>query len=122
MIRSFIFIGITLAIVSCSRKAYLFSSFHEPADEGLRMLYSYDGYHWQDMNRIFLHSETGNQKVMRDPSMVQGPDGDFYLVWTSSWRGDKGFGFASSHDLIHWSNEQFIPVMENEPATVNVWA
>jgi hypothetical protein len=54
--------------------------------------------------------------------MVQGPDGTFHLVWTSSWRGDLGFGYASSKDLLRWSEQQFIPVMKNEPTTVNVWA
>jgi hypothetical protein len=44
------------------------------------------------------------------------------MVWTSSWKGDRGFGYASSMDLIHWSPEQFIPVMEQEPECVNVWA
>ncbi|MBO9617518.1 MAG: glycoside hydrolase family 43 protein [Niabella sp.] len=107
---------------SCSNRAYLFTSFHEPADAGLRMLYSYDAYHWKDFDTVFLKPEVGNQRVMRDPSMVQGPDGTFHLVWTSSWRDDKGFGYASSKDLIHWSKEKFIPVMEHEPTTVNVWA
>jgi beta-xylosidase len=111
-----------LALVSCSRRAYLFTSFHEPADKGLRMLYSYDGYHWNDLDTVLLQPKVGNQKVMRDPSLVQGPDGIFHLVWTSSWRGDKGFGYASSKDLIHWSDQQLIPVMEHEPTTVNIWA
>ncbi|GAB3417120.1 glycoside hydrolase family 43 protein [Niabella aquatica] len=109
-------------MTSCSNKAYLFTSFREPADAGLRMLYSYDGYKWNDLNKIFLKPEIGNQKVMRDPSMVQGPDGTFHLVWTTSWRGDKGFGYASSKDLLHWSEQKLIPVMEHEPSTVNVWA
>jgi len=108
--------------MSCSKNAYLFTSFHEPADKGLRMLYSYDGYHWNDLDTVLLQPKVGNQKVMRDPSMVQGPDGTFHLVWTSSWRGDKGFGYASSKDLVHWSDEEFIPVMEYEPSTVNTWA
>lgn len=107
---------------SCNKKAYLFTSFHEPADAGLRMLYSYDGKKWSDFDTVLLKPNVGNQKVMRDPSMVQGPDGNFHLVWTSSWRGDRGFGYASSKDLTHWSEQQFIPVMKNEPATVNVWA
>jgi len=111
-----------ILLTSCSSKAYLFTSFHEPADRGLRMLYSYDGYHWNDLDTVLLKPEVGNQKVMRDPSMVQGPDGTFHLVWTSSWRADKGFGYASSNDLIHWSKERFIPVMDHEPTTVNVWA
>lgn len=109
-------------LASCQKRAYLFTSFHEPANEGLRMLYSYDGYKWTDLNKTFLPPAVGKQKVMRDPSMVQGPDGTFHLVWTSSWRDDRGFGYASSKDLIHWSDEQFIPVMENDPTTVNVWA
>ena len=111
-----------ILLVSCSNKAYLFTSFHEPANEGLRMLYSYDGKHWNDLDTVLLQPKVGNQKVMRDPSMVQGPDGVFHLVWTSSWRGDPGFGYASSNDLLHWSEQQFIPVMKNEPTTVNVWA
>jgi hypothetical protein len=107
---------------SCNQQAYLFTSFREPATEGLRLLYSEDAYHWKDLNTTFLKPAIGTQKVMRDPSIVQGPDGTFHLVWTCSWKGDKGFGYASSKDLIHWSAQQFIPVMENEPSTVNVWA
>jgi len=110
------------SLTSCTKQAYLFTSFREPANEGLRLLYSYDAYHWTDLNKTFLKPEVGTQKVLRDPSMVQGPDGTFHLVWTCSWKGDKGFGYASSKDLIHWSKQQFIPVMENEPKTVNVWA
>ncbi len=122
MKNSIIILLTVLTMASCSGKAYLFTSFHEPADAGLRMLYSYDGYKWNDFNKIFLKPEIGNQKVMRDPSMVQGPDGTFHLVWTTSWRGDKGFGYASSKDLLHWSEQKLIPVMEHEPSTVNVWA
>jgi hypothetical protein len=114
--------SLLIILASCSNKAYLFTSFHEPADRGLRMLYSYDGRNWNDLDTVLLKPEVGNQKVMRDPSMVQGPDGAFHLVWTSSWRGDKGFGYASSKDLIHWNSERFISVMDHEPATVNVWA
>ena len=114
--------SLLIAFASCNKKAYLFTSFHEPANEGLRMLYSYDGKKWNDLDTVLLQPKVGNQKVMRDPSMVQGPDGTFHLVWTSSWRGDKGFGYASSKDLINWSEQQFIPVMEKEPTTVNVWA
>ncbi|ANH80314.1 arabinosidase [Niabella ginsenosidivorans] len=120
--KRFIIILVTIIISSCSGRAYLFTSFHEPADAGLRLLYSYDGYHWTELDTTFLKPAVGQQKVMRDPSMVQGPEGTFHLVWTSSWRGDKGFGYAASKDLAHWSPQQFIPVMEQEPATVNVWA
>ena len=56
------------------------------------MLYSYDGYKWNDLNRIFLKPQIGDS-VMRDPSIVRGPDGTFHLVWTLAWKGNKGFGY-----------------------------
>jgi len=120
--RYIICIGLLLTLCSCHRSAYLFTSFREPAHEGLRMLYSRDALHWKRIDTILLKPSIGLQRVMRDPSMVQGPDGVFHLVWTTSWRGDKGFGYASSRDLIHWSEQRMIPVMQHEPSTVNVWA
>ena len=116
---------ITLLFVldSCSSsKVYLFSSFHEPANAGLRMLYSYDACHWTDLDTVLLKPTVGKEKIMRDPSILQGPDAVFRLVWTTEWKGGNGFGYASSKDLIHWSEEQYIPVMKNEPGVVNVWA
>lgn len=113
---------ISLIFSSCGKDVWLFTSFHEPANEGLRMLYSYDGYAWKDLNKTLLKPEIGNQKVLRDPSIAQGKDGTFHLVWTSSWKGDKGFGYAHSKDLIHWSEQRLLPVMAHEPKTVNVWA
>jgi predicted GH43/DUF377 family glycosyl hydrolase len=121
-VRLFLLLTLVVTFGACSKKAYVFTSFHEPANEGLRMLYSYDGYKWNDLNRIFLKPEIGKEKIMRDPSMVQGPDGIFHLVWTCGWKGDRGFGYASSKDLINWSEQQFVPVLQNELTTVNVWA
>jgi hypothetical protein len=114
---------LAMTLVSCAsqKEVYLFSSFHEPATAGLRMLYSYDGYKWKDLDTVLIRPGVGS-KVMRDPSIVKGPDGTFHLVWTSGWNNDKGFGYASSKDLIHWSEQKFIEVMAHEPETVNVWA
>lgn len=113
-----------LMLGSCAgqKSVYMFSSFHEPANEGLRMLYSKDGYHWNDLDTVLLKPAIGAQKIMRDPSIVQGPDGIFHLVWTTEWRGGNGFGHASSKDLLHWSEQQYMPVMANERSVVNVWA
>lgn len=107
---------------ACNRKAYLFTSFHEPANAGLRLLYSKDGYHWKDFDTIFLKPLVGASKIMRDPSMLQGPDRTFHLVWTTEWKNGNGFGYASSKDLIHWSEEKYIPIMKDEPSVANVWA
>lgn len=103
-------------------QVYMFTSFHEPATDGLRLLYSYDGYKWDSIPGIFLKPDVGKQKIMRDPSIVRGKDGTFHLVWTCSWKGDPGFGYASSKDLKNWSRQEYIPVMAFDTTTVNVWA
>ncbi|MGJ1205335.1 glycoside hydrolase family 43 protein [Sphingobacterium lactis] len=100
----------------------MFSSFHEPADEGLRYLYSYDGYNWNEIDGIYLAPTLGSQKIMRDPSIIRDKKGTYHLVWTIAWKGEKGIGYASSADLITWENQRIIPVMEHESTTVNVWA
>ena len=111
-------------LASCkpAKDVYLFTSFREPAVDGLYFLTSTDGVHWTDLGGSFLKPAIGEKKLMRDPSMALGPDGVWHLVWTSGWNGDKGFGYASSKDLIHWSEQQFIPVMQHEPDAFNVWA
>lgn len=111
-------------LLSCrtEKEVYLSTSFHEPATEGLRFIYSEDGIHWDSIAGVWLKPEVGKQKIMRDPSIVRSGDGTFHLVWTSSWKGDLGFGYAHSKDLIHWSEEKFIPVMAHDSTTVNVWA
>ncbi|HEY1021987.1 MAG TPA: glycoside hydrolase family 43 protein [Flavisolibacter sp.] len=121
ILRYGFFFCLLLLMFSCSRKAYLFSSFREPATEGLRLAYSTDGYQWTDFDTVFLKPAI-DSLVMRDPSIVQGPDGTFHLVFTSAWKGNKSFGYAHSKDLLHWSEQKAIPVMQHEPATVNVWA
>ena len=110
-----------LLTASAQHKVYISTSFHEPATDGLRFIYSCDGWTWQQVEGVWLKPEVGNQRVMRDPSIIRTSDGMFHLVWTSSWRGDRGFGYACSKDLIHWSEQRFIEVMK-DTSTVNVWA
>ena len=59
-----------------AKDIYVSTSFHEPATEGLRFIYSYDGIKWDSIQGVFLQPKVGVQKVMRDPSIVKGPDGD----------------------------------------------
>lgn len=103
------------------KEYFISTSFHEPATDGLRFIYSEDAIHWKAMPDIFLEPRVGKQKVLRDPSIIRTPDGIFRLVWTSSWRGDRGFGYAQSKDLMHWTDVKFVTVM-SDTTTVNVWA
>lgn len=125
----FILFALIALLASCNtdkkqeeKDVYMFTSFHEPATEGLRFIYSYDGYNWDSIPGIFLQPNVGDQKVMRDPSIVVGPDSTFHLVWTCSWKGDLGIGYSSSKDLINWTEQQHIPVMAFDTTTVNTWA
>ena len=102
--------------------AYLFSYFTGNGEDGLHFLSSSDGLQWSTLNggRSFLAPQVGS-KLMRDPSIARGPDGTFHLVWTTGW-WDKGIGVAHSKDLIEWSPQQFVPVMEHVPDARNCWA
>lgn len=100
---------------------YLFSTFKEGEQDGLRFAFSYDGYNWSNIPGVFLKPHVDG-KIMRDPSITRGPDGTWHLVWTTAWRGNNGFGYAHSKDLVHWSEQKFIPVMAHEPTVCNVWA
>lgn len=122
-------------------KAYIFTSFREPSVDGLRYLYSYDGLKWDSIPGAIWRPTIGNreqyidawtgekrwpnfapqQRCMRDPSIIKGPDGIYRMVWTAQWSGSRFFGYACSKDLINWEDEREIHVMDSIP-TNNVWA
>lgn len=103
--------------------AYLFSYFINDSRDGLHLAYSRDGLKWTALNngKSYLAPAVGKDKLMRDPSICQAPDGTFHMVWTSSWT-DRIIGYASSKDLINWSEQRAIPVMMHEPEAHNCWA
>ncbi|MBN1481746.1 glycosyl hydrolase [candidate division KSB1 bacterium] len=105
------------------KNVFLFSYFIGNGEDGLHLAYSYDGFNWSALKNgaSFLTPMVGNDKLMRDPCIIQGPDGMFHMVWTVSW-GEKGIGYASSKNLINWSEQKYIPVMEHEPDAQNCWA
>ena len=95
---------------------YMFSYFKGGGQDGLHLGYSEDGLKFVPLknDESFLTLTAGEDKLMRDPSILAGPDGTFHMVWTVSWH-EKGIGYASSKDLIDWSEQKYIPVMEHEP-------
>jgi sucrose-6-phosphate hydrolase SacC (GH32 family) len=106
-----------------SDEVYMFSYFINNGEDGLHLAWSADGLMWKSLNnnQSFLAPKVGKDKLMRDPCIISGPDGKFHMVWTVSW-GEKGIGYASSEDLINWSEQKYIPVMEHEPTARNCWA
>ena len=102
---------------------YMFSYFKDNGQDGLHLAYSIDGYKWTALKHdsSFLTPAVAKDKLMRDPCIIRGADNKFHMVWTVSWN-DGGIGYANSVDLIHWSEQQFIPVMKDEPTARNCWA
>lgn len=102
---------------------YLFSYFKGNGEQGLHLAYSYDGLKWETLNNgeSYLKPELGKDKLMRDPSIVQDENGLFHMVWTTGW-WDQGVGYAFSKDLVNWSQQKYIPVMEAIEGTKNCWA
>lgn len=102
---------------------FMFAYFKNNGQDGLHLAYSNDGFQWTALKNdsSFLKPTVANDKLMRDPCIIRGTDGLFHMVWTVSWN-DKGIGYASSADLIHWSEQQFIPVMQHEDSVRNCWA
>lgn len=101
---------------------YLFSYFKNNGEDGLHLAWSEDGDRWTSLNddRSFVAPTVGG-KLMRDPSIVRDAAGRFHMAWSSSWE-DRGFGYASSPDLIEWSEQRFIPVNESVAGAKNTWA
>ncbi|MFI5239431.1 MAG: hypothetical protein ACHQQP_06435, partial [Gemmatimonadales bacterium] len=96
-------------------QAYLFSYFTRNGEDGVHLAYSHDGVNWLPINggrAVIKPAITGSgiewqewnttAALMRDPSILRGPDGMFHLVWTIAWT-DHGIGVAHSRDLLHWS-------------------
>ena len=107
---------------SSNEPVYLFSYFVGNGEDGLHLAYSRDAIAWHNFhgNPSWLTPKVGG-KLMRDPCIIQGRDGTFHLVHTTSW-SDQGIGIAHSKDLIHWEGQSFIPVMKHQPKALNCWA
>ena len=112
-----------VAFAQTNSQVYLFSYFKNNGQDGLHLAYSYDGLKWKAFKNVssFLKPMVSKDKLMRDPCIIRGGDGKFHMVWTVSWN-DSGIGYASSSDLIHWSEQQFLPVMQHESTARNCWA
>lgn len=125
--RTLFLIFISFAIfykpANAQNDVFLFSYFVDNGEDGLHFAYSRDGLKWQPLKneKSFLRPTVGKDKLMRDPCIIKGPDGIFHIVFTTGWH-DKIIGYASSKDLIHWSEQKAIPVMEHEPTAKNSWA
>ena len=98
--------------------------------QSLHYAYSRDGLKWYELNNN--NPVLKPKYELRDPFLDKGPDGKWRLVYTSPDLDAGGnnirtyyMGYAESYDLIHWTNEKRLDLMDNyRPANTiyNVWA
>lgn len=103
--------------------AYVFAYFMGNGEDGLHLAHSADGLTWTALGggKSLLRPSVGKDKLMRDPHIIRGRDGLYHMVWTSSWT-EPVIGYATSKDLINWSEQRAITPMTHEPLAKNVWA
>ena len=102
--------------------------YHKDQDHGLHMAYSEDGYLWTALNDdkpVIAGDTIAEQHGIRDPHIMRGPDGAFYLSMTDlhvygkrdgfrttewerdgrqyGWGNNRGLVLMRSTDLLHWS-------------------
>ena len=111
-----------LLLLALAADPILFSFFRNNGEDGLYLAASDVGLKWRVLHgdRPLLRPVVGENRLMRDPSLVRGPDGTFHMVWTTSWQG-RTLGYASSKDLVHWSTQKVI-ANELEGEILNSWA
>ena len=98
-------------------EGYLFAYFEGQGDkmqqEQLRFALSNDGITWRALNgnRPIIASETISESGgIRDPHILRGEDGKFYIVATDmfthkyGWGSNPGIVLLKSDDLINWTH------------------
>lgn len=121
-----LFISIAIAAASWSftsqveaKKApkmtnYLFAYFtgNAPEKEQIHFAVSNDGFNYTPLNEgnPIIGSDTiALAKGVRDPHILRGEDGTFYMVVTDmrcslGWSSNRGIVLLHSKDLIHWTH------------------
>lgn len=93
---------------------YLFAYFNgnAPWQEQICFALSADGYNYTPLNdgKPIISSDTiANKKAVRDPHILRGEDGYFYMVVTDmrssqGWASNDGLVLLRSKDLINWTH------------------
>ena len=114
--------GVVTIKTSQPHKTEFLYSYFQGNGDGLHLAYSEDGMTFTSLNdnATFITPSVGGN-LMRDPSICQGSDGMFHMVWTTGW-WDNGIGIAHSADLVNWSEQTYLPVMAHELNALNCWA
>lgn len=118
--------------------AYLFTYFigNNYAEEQIFFALSEDGYSYKALNegKAVLSADTiSTKKGVRDPHILRGPDGKYYMVATDmraneancNWACNSGIVLLKSDDLVNWTHSR-VDVATRFPAefgnVIRAWA
>ncbi len=112
---------------------YLFAYFvgNKPEEERIHFAVSEDGYNFKPLNNnepIII--QTKGKKCVRDPYIVKGNDGFYYIVGTDmksdeGWTSNHALVTWKSADLINWIDETIIDMRQfggDFATTTRAWA
>lgn len=111
---------------------YLFCYFtgNEPEHERICFAISHDGFNFKPLNngKPVISQKTGTL-CMRDPFLIRGENGEFYIIATDmksslGWNSNHGVVSWKSDDLINWYDETAVDFHQYESTkTANkIWA
>ena len=115
-------------------EAYLFSYFtgNYITQEAIRFAVSYDGYNYRALNNneaVVSSSEISSTGGVRDPHILRGPDGNYYMVVTdmvsaNGWSSNRAMVLLKSSDLISWQSTviNIQEKYEGQEDLLRVWA
>ncbi len=101
--------------------AYLLVYFKDET-HSIHFALSADGYHFADVNEgrpVIDGAQIAEQKGVRDPHIMRGPDGAFYMAATDLHIYAKAAGYRSSHwqrdaSRFGWGNNRAVVLMKSQ--------
>ncbi len=106
--------------VESTEGKYLFCYFvgNEPEQESIHFAVSEDGYNFQPLNNNeAVITQTLGKKSVRDPYILRGNDGYFYIIGTDmrseeGWKSNYALITWKSSDLVNWTDETIIDIRD----------
>ncbi len=127
-----LFSGYEMPVTSLSGK-YLFCHFvgNGEGQERIHFAASKDGYNFSPLNNnepVII--QTKGKKCVRDPFILRGEDGCFYIIGTDmrceeGWTSNHALVTWKSADLVNWTDETIIDIRDFGGAfanTTRAWA
>lgn len=97
-------------------KVFLATCWSSDDQDALYFAHSVNGLEWIEVGGPFLTSNADAGKAFKGANLLRGKDGVFHIVWQTATKGDQGFAYANSKDLIHWSDQKKFDLMNSHKA------